>query len=95
MEARQIQVRGCLPALVALVIVAAVLAAAVTASVAFAVVAAVAGLLAVLVRRARGLARSREEKASEARRRAKDVTIEAEVIEPSKGEGDRPRGRLE
>jgi len=95
MQARQVQVRGCLPALVALVILAAVLAAVVTAGVAFAVVAAVAGLLAVLVRRARGLARSREEKTSEARRRAADVTIDAEVIEPSKGPGDRPRDLLE
>lgn len=95
MEAKRIQVRGCLPVLAAAVVVAALLAAAVTASVAFAVVAVAAGLVAALVRRARGLGRAGDEATPAARRRAADVTIDAEVVEPPAGAEGRPRNRLE
>lgn len=76
MQARQLQVRGCLPSLLALLFVGAVLATAVTASLAFAAVALAAALLAALARRARGLGRTRSEATLAARKRAADVTIE-------------------
>ena len=95
MQARQLQVRGCLPAIVALVVIGAVLAAALTASLAFLVVAAVAGLLAALVRQASRLGRARNEVTPAARRRAADVTIDAEVVEPPDGTDEDPPKRLE
>jgi membrane protein implicated in regulation of membrane protease activity len=95
MQARQVQVRGCLPAIVALVVIGAVLAAAVTASLAFLAVAAAAGLLAALVRWASRLVRTRNEATSTARRRAADVTIDAEVVEPQGGAEEPPPKRLE
>jgi membrane protein implicated in regulation of membrane protease activity len=95
MQARQIQIRGCLPALVVIVVLGVVLAAALTASVALVAVAAAAGLVAALVRRARGIGRLRDEKTPAERRRAADVTIDAEVVEPRESAGPRPPDRLE
>jgi membrane protein implicated in regulation of membrane protease activity len=94
MSVRQVQVRGCLPTLIALVVIGAVLAALVTASVAFLAVAVGAGLLAAGVRWARRLGGPPERK-TPAARRAADVTIEAEVVEPPEGGEDRPPKRLE
>ncbi len=90
MNVRQVQVRGCLPTLVALVVVGAILAFAVTTGFALLAVAAVAGLVATLVRRALGAAKPADERTPEARRRAADVTIDAEVVEPSEGGDHRP-----
>lgn len=90
---RQVQVRGCLPTVVVLVVIGAALAAAITASVAFLAVAAGAGLLAAGVRWARRLGGPHEEKAPA--RRAADVTIEGKVVEPSEGGEARPPKRLE
>ena len=95
MHARQVQIRGCLPALLVLVVLGAVLAAALTASVALVAVAAAAGLLAALVRWARRLGRPRDEETPAERRRAADVTIDAEVIEPQESVPPRPPDRLE
>lgn len=95
MQARQIQIRGCLPALFVLLVLGAVLAAALTASVALVAVAAAAGLVAALVRRARRLGQPRDEKTSAERRRAADVTIDAELVEPRERASPRPPDRLE
>jgi len=92
---RQVQVRGCLPALVALVVVGALLAAFLTASLAFVAVAVAAGLLAAVVRRLRALGGARDEKTPAARQRAADVTIDAEVVEPPEGSEKPPPRRLE
>jgi membrane protein implicated in regulation of membrane protease activity len=93
---RQVQVRGCLPALLALLLVGALLAAVMTASVALAAVALAAALVAAAVRTVRRLAGARDEKTPEARRRAADVTIDAEVVERTpEGADDRPPKRLE
>lgn len=94
MPVRQVQVRGCLPTLIVLVIVGVVLAAFMTASVALLAVAVGAGLVTAVVRWARRLGRPEEEK-TPAARRAADVTIDAKVIEPSEGGEDRPPKRLE
>jgi len=95
MRVRQVQVRGCLPTLAALVVVGAILAVAVTTGFALLAVAAAAGLVAALVRRALGPASPGVEKTPEARPRAADVTIDAELIEPSEGGEPRPPKRLE
>jgi membrane protein implicated in regulation of membrane protease activity len=96
MQTRPIQIRGCLPALVVLVVLGAVLAAALTASVAFVALAAAAGLLAALVRWARRrLGRPGDEATSAERRRAADVTIDAEVVEPPQHSSRPPPDRLE
>lgn len=94
MTVRQVQVRGCLPTLVALLVIGGVLAAVLTASAAFLVVAVGLGIVAGAVRWARGLAGARK-KETPAPRRAADVTIEAEILEPPEGGGDRPPKRLE
>jgi membrane protein implicated in regulation of membrane protease activity len=91
---RTVQIRGCLPVLIGLLVVGALLAAAVTASLAFVVVAAVAGLLAALVRRALGIGRHPREATPAPRKRAADVTIDAEVVRPPDGD-DGPPPRLE
>ena len=95
MSVRQVQVRGCLPTLAAMVVVGVILAVSVTAGFALLAVAAGAGLVAAAVRRALGTARPGHGKAPEASRRAADVTIDAEVIEPSEGGEHRPPKRLE
>jgi membrane protein implicated in regulation of membrane protease activity len=95
MSVRQVQVRGCIPTLIALAVVGAILALAVTASFALLAVAAGAGLLAAIVRRALGAAKPTNEETPEARRRAADVTIDAELIEPPEGGEHRPPKRLE
>lgn len=94
MSVRQIQVRGCLPTLVVLVVIGAVLAAAMTASVALLAVALGAGLVAAVARWVKGTLRPRNEE-TPAARRAADVTIDAEVVERPEGGGDRPPKRLE
>ncbi len=94
MPVRQVQVRGCLPTLIVLVIVGVVLAAFMTASVALLAIAVGAGLVAAVVRWARRLGRPEKEK-TPAARRAADVTIDAKVIEPPEGGEDRPPKRLE
>jgi membrane protein implicated in regulation of membrane protease activity len=94
MNVREVQVRGCLPTLAALVVAGVVLAVAVTTGFALLAVAAGAGLVAALVRRALGAAKPEKEATPEARRRAADVTIDAEVVERPGG-GDRPPKRLE
>jgi membrane protein implicated in regulation of membrane protease activity len=95
MQARQIQLRGCLPALVVFLVLGAVLAAALTASVALVVVAAVGGLVAALVRRALRLGGPPVEQTPAERRRAADVTLDAEVVEPRERATPRPPDRLE
>jgi hypothetical protein len=95
MSVRRVQVQGCLPALLALVVVGALVAAVAWASLAFLVVAIVAGLVAAVVRRLRRLIVPGEEKTPGARHRAADVTIDAEVVERPEGGGDRPPKRLE
>lgn len=95
MSVRQVQVRGCLPTLAALLVIGAILAVAVTTGFALLAVAAGAGLVAALVRRALGAARPGDETTPEARRRAADVTIDAEVVERPEGGEDRPPKRLE
>ncbi len=94
MPVRQVQVRGCLPTLIALVVIGAVLAAVVTASAAFLVVAVGAALVAAVVGRIARLAGARKEKTPTARRAA-DVTIDASVVEPPEGGGDRPPKQLD
>ena len=94
MNARHVQVRGCLPTLIVLVVVGAALAFAVTASFAFLALAVAAGLIAAAVRWARRIAGG-EKKAAPAARRAADATIDAELVEPPEGVGDRPPKRLE
>ena len=94
MSVRQVQVRGCLPTLIVLVVIGAALAAALTASVAFLAVAAIAAVVAAVVRWALGLAGRRKEE-TPAAQRAADVTIDAKVIEPPVGGADRPPKRLE
>ena len=96
MQVRQVQVRGCLPALVALLVVGALVAALVTASVAFAAVALGAAVLAALLRWIRSLSGAPRSETSAPRRRAADVTIDAEVVEPLEGTGGgSPPRRLE
>ena len=95
MRVRQVQVRGCLPALVALLVVGALLAAFLTASVAFAAVALGAAVIAALVRWLRAIAGGRAHEPAAPRRRAADVTIDAEVVEPPGGRGDGTPPRLE
>ena len=87
---RQVQVRGCLPTLLVLLVVGAVVAAIVTTSALFLAVAAIAAVAAGVVRWARGLLGARAETKTPAARRAADVTIDAEVVEPSENGGDRP-----
>lgn len=93
MAVRHVQVRGCLPTLVALLVIGAVIAAFVTASAAFLAVAVGAGLVAAALRWVRGLAKPQKTK-TPAARRAADVTIDAEIVERSEGD-DRPPRRLE
>lgn len=94
MNARQVQVRGCLPALLVLLVIGAVLAAVVTTSALFLAAAAIAAVAAGVIGRVRGLLAGESETKTSAARRAADVTIDAEVVEPAEGGGDRPR-RLE
>lgn len=94
MRARLVQVRGCLPTLIVLLVIGAALVAAMTASAAFLAVAVAAGIVAALVRWARGLVGGRDEK-TPAARRAADVTIDAELVEPPEGVTPRPPKRLE
>jgi hypothetical protein len=89
MNARQVQVRGCLPTLLVLLVVGAVVAAVVTTSALFLAVAALAAVAAGVIRWVRGLLGGPETKTSAARRAA-DVTIDAEVVEPSEGGGNHP-----
>lgn len=90
MNARQVHVRGCLPTLLVLVVIGAVVAAVVTTSALFLAVAAIAAVAAGVIRWVRGLLRGGPETETSAARRAADVTIDAEVVEPSEGGGDRP-----
>lgn len=90
MNARQVQVRGCLPTLLVLLVVGAAVAAIVTTSALFLAVAALAAVAAGGIRWARSLLAGRAETRTSAARRAADVTIDAEVVEPSEGGGDRP-----
>lgn len=94
MRTRQIQVRGCLPTIVALVVFGVVLAAFTTVGVALLAVAIGAALVAAGVRWLRGLGKPKPETTTSAARRAADVTIDAEVIEPPEG-GGAPPERLE
>ncbi|HSM94108.1 MAG TPA: hypothetical protein VLT47_14615 [Anaeromyxobacteraceae bacterium] len=90
MNVRQVEARGCIPTLAALVVVGAILALAVTAGFALLAVAAGAGLVAAILRRALGAAKPRDVKTPEARRRAADVTIDAEIVERPEGGESRP-----
>ena len=74
----------------AFVLVGAVVAAIVTTSALILALAAIAAVAAGVVRWVRGLLAGRAETKTSAARRAADVTIDAEVVEPSEGGGDRP-----
>ncbi len=93
MTVRQVQVRGCLPTLLALIVIGALVAAAMTASLAFLAVAVVAAVVAAIVRRVRRIVGGAGATQTAPRRRASDATIDGEVIEPPGG--DRPPRRLE
>jgi len=94
MQVRQVQVRGCLPTLIVLVVIGAALAALLTASAAFLAVAVAAGVVGAGVRWVRRLTGARKEETSAAQRAA-DVTLDAKIVEPPEGGGDRPPKQLE
>ncbi|HSN13916.1 MAG TPA: hypothetical protein VLT61_04740 [Anaeromyxobacteraceae bacterium] len=91
---RQVQVRGCLSTVIALVVIGAIVTAVTTAGVALLAVAVGAGLVAAVIRGLGRLAKPGDEK-TPAARRAADVTIDAEWVEPPEGGGDRPPKRLD
>lgn len=95
MRGRQIQLRGCLPALVALVVVGAILAFAVTTGFALLALAVAAGLVAAVVRKGLSLARREGPKAVAPPKRAADATLDAEWNEPPEGRERPPPKRLE
>jgi hypothetical protein len=95
MRVHQVQLRGCLPTIVALVVIGVALAAFTTIGAALLVVALGAALIAGVIRRLRGAGGAADETKTSAARRAADVTIDAEVVVPPGGEGDRPPKRLE
>jgi membrane protein implicated in regulation of membrane protease activity len=78
---------------VAIVVIGVALAAFTTVGAALLVAALGAALIAGVIRRLRG--GTAPETKTSAARRAADVTIDAEVVEPPEGEGDRPPKRLE
>lgn len=90
MSVRQVEVRGCVPTLVAVVLVAALLATVVGASAALLAVALVAGAVAGIVRWVRAKAGGPPRRVE--RRRASDVTLDGEWVERSEDrEGGPPR----
>lgn len=94
MRVHQVQLRGCLPTIVALLVIGVALAAFTTVGAALLVVALGGALVAGVIRRLRGAGGAAVETKTSAARRAADVTIDAEVVEPAEGEG-RPPKRLE
>jgi hypothetical protein len=95
MRVRQVQVRGCLPTLLILAAAGVFLAATVSASLALLGLAVGAAVLAALVRWTRELFAADGARAPRARRRAAELTIDAEVADRSKDGGDRPPKRLD
>ncbi len=95
MRVRQVQVRGCLPTVLILAAAGVVLAATVSASLALLGLAVGVAVLAALVRWARELFSAGGARARPGRRRAAELTIDAEVADRPKDEGDRPPKRLD
>lgn len=93
MQTRHVQVQGCLPTLLVMLVIGALLAAAVTTSAVFLAAAAILAVTAGVIRRVRGLVKGGSRPATPGARRAADVTIDAEVVEPSE-EGRDPPPRL-
>lgn len=93
MRTHHVQVQGCLPTLLVLLLIGALLAAAITTSAVFLAAAAVLAVGAGVIRRVREMWKGGVRPAPPAARRAADVTLDAEVIEPP-AEGRDPPPRL-